>query len=126
MGPMVRCRAASFGRDGLETVLGFGNQPRPEGVALGGPPEGAEHVVKPPSGARVQVALRLRIVSWQLNPPGPRPPLQRVCDTIPKPAFSAHEVGRHAHAQRGHVRIHAGSLEALRVTRPEAVGLVTY
>src|SRR5512135_3418431 len=86
------------------------NQPRPEAVVLGRPPEGADYVRLPPLGA------------WSWSGPSFLPGTGRgfsvdddfqayplSCESLPKPSREWDK--------------HAGSLEALRVTRPEAVVL---
>src|SRR5271157_4156469 len=94
----------------METNNPQNNQPRPEAVVLGRPPEGADYVRLPPLGA------------WSWSGPGFLPGTSRgfsvdddfqayplSCESLPKPSPEWEK--------------HAGSLEALRVTRPKAVVL---
>ena len=87
------------------------NQPRPEAEVLGRPPKGAVYVGKPPLGAWVWIGpgfLPCTVRGVSVDDESPVYPLS--CEYLASPRPESEK--------------HAGSLEAFRVTRPEAVDLV--
>src|SRR5512142_3005266 len=98
------------------------NQPRPEDVVLGGPPRGGRsHGVAPFGGGQDSR-------HWPSPSPPPRASPSSLSNghagepiVVINRGFAIPSAHRSKSDPRGRARRHAGSLEALRVTRPEAV-----